>query len=37
MAKLYIVTPLIYVEYMMGNAGRDEAQAGNQDYWERYQ
>ena len=25
-----------YAEYIMRNAGLDEAQAGNQDFWEKY-
>ena len=28
MSRLYIVTLLIYIEYIMRNAGLDEAQAG---------
>ena len=27
----------LYAEYIMLNARLDEAQAGNQDYWEKYQ
>ena len=27
----------LYAEYIMQNAGLDEAQAGNQDCWEKYQ
>ena len=26
----------LYAEYIMRNAGLDEAQAGNQDFWEKY-
>ena len=27
----------LYAEYIMRNAGLDEAQAGNRDCWEKYQ
>ena len=27
----------LYAEYMMRNAGLEEAQGRNQDYWEKYQ
>ena len=27
----------LYAEYIMGNAGLDEAQAGKKDCWEKYQ
>ena len=27
----------LHAEYIMRNTGLDEAQAGNQDYWEKYQ
>ena len=27
----------LYAEYIMRNAGQEEAQAGNQDCWEKYQ
>ena len=27
----------LHAEYIMRNAGLDEAQAGNQDYWEKCQ
>ena len=27
----------LYADYIMRNAGLDEAQAGNQDFWEKYQ
>ena len=26
----------LHAEYIMRNAGLDEAQAGNQDFWEKY-
>ena len=37
--ETYIVTLLIYfyAEYIMRNAGLDETQAWNQDFWEKYQ
>ena len=36
----YILSPCLfnlYAEYIMRNAGQEEAQAGNQDCWEKYQ
>jgi len=27
----------LYAEYIMRNTGLDEAQAGNQDFWKKYQ
>ena len=38
--QCYISSPCLfnlYADYIMRNAGLDEAQAGNQDFWEKYQ